>query len=150
MNIDCTKELVRSYKWSDYNEDRNFVTEEIINGRTYLKTGRYCSTAFVGEVWKVRTSSDEPFKYLMLVGMSRQHPNEAMGSRAAGIEIAAENAFINPIMKFEMIEYPDYDDFVKIIEGYMGTVPAQYIRTKAEREILEDSKNICCHIGCGG
>ena len=143
MQIDyLSKELIRSYEWSDFNEERRHHTNEIINGRTYIKTGRYCATSFVGEVFKIDSSSDEPFKYVMLIGMARQHPNEHNASRKAGIEIAAENAFTNPVMEFKMIALPHYEDFVKIVEAYFMTIPYQYVRTRAERELLDEDKYI--------
>lgn len=141
MNIDYSnKELVRSYHLSDFKEPRTYQTEEIINGRTYIKTGRYCATAFVAEVWDLHSSSDEQFNYVMHIGMSRQHPNEYMATNSQGIEIAAERAMMDPIAIIKFICLPSWDDFANIARSLMNNVPCEFIRTSEEREIAEDRK----------
>lgn len=136
-----SKTLVESYDWSDFNEPRKHVSREIINGRVWFKTGRYCSTALVGDVYKLNNvPSEEPFKYVLLVGVSRQHPNERQGTRQDGVEVAALNAKTDPIMMIKLMNVPVYSDFKKICESYVNSIPYQFIRTRQESEELEDSE----------
>ena len=134
------KELVCSYDWSDFNKERKHISKEIIDGRTWFKTGRYCSTAFVGDIYKLNSDSDESFKYIMLVGISRQHPNERKGSKNEGIEIAAQNAKTDPIIIMKFMNVPFYKDFKNICESYLNTIPYQYLRTKEESDKLKFDK----------
>lgn len=131
------KELVRSYDYSDYNEDRIHATDERIDGRVYVKFGRHTSTAFVGEVFDIHAPSDEPLKYVLLIGMSRQHPDEHTGTKEIGVELAAQNALINPIARIDLPDVPSYEMFKTLCENYMKLMPKQFIRTKEERELAE-------------
>lgn len=134
------KELVCSYDYSDFNESRNHTTQEIINGRVWLKTGKYTSTAFVGDVYKLDVSSDEPFKFILLIGLSRQHPNERQASRKEGVEVAAVNAKFTPFASMRFMNVPTYDDFRTICETYLKTIPYQFVRTKEEENELKWDK----------
>lgn len=135
------KEFVCSYDWSDFNKDREHITREIINGRVWFKTGKHTSTAFVGDVYKLYTSSDEPFKYVMLVGMSRQHPSERKATKNQGIELAATNAKMDPFMVTKYVNVPTYKDFAEICESYINNIPYQFVRTREEAEEIEFEKN---------
>ena len=134
------KELVCSYDWSDFNKNRYHVTKETINGRVWFKTGKYTSTAFVGDIYKLNELSDEPFKYVMLVGMSRQHPNERSASRSEGIEVASEKAKLEPFMITKYVNVPTYKDFAEMCETYLNNIPFQFIRTRDESEEIERQK----------
>lgn len=137
-----SKELVGSYDWSDFNEERSATCPEIIKGRTYIKTGKYCSTAFVGDVYDMHLPSDEQFKYIMFIGMSRQHPNEHTASRTEGIEVASINAKMEPVATIKFITYPTYQQFKNIVEGYLASIPTQFIRTREEREFIKFEKTL--------
>lgn len=147
MVSDCMKKLVASYDVSDYNDPRQFSTDEIINGRKYTKHGRYTATTFVGNVWELDCPSDEPFKYLLMVGMSRQHPNERQGSRSAGVELAAERSFSEPLFTMPMMTIPTYSAFVNICNGYLTTVPCEFVRTKQEEKELEINRFVNSILG---
>ena len=134
------KELVWSYDWSDFNKDREHITREIINGRVWLKTGKHTSTAFVGDVYKLDASSDEPFNYVMLVGMSRQHPSERKATKNEGIEIASINAKMDPFMTIKYVNVPAYRDFAQIVEGYINNIPYQFVRTREEANQINFDK----------
>lgn len=146
MQITASKKIVRSYDYSDFNQEREHITKEIINGRTYFKHGRYCSTAFVGDVYKVE-SNGEPFKYIMLIGLSRQHPNERQASREKGIEVAAINAKMCPVAEIKLCAIPEFSHFKKIIDSYLDTLPYEYVRTKeeslaiAEKNLTDEIRN---------
>ncbi|MCH5166962.1 MAG: hypothetical protein J1F35_03630 [Erysipelotrichales bacterium] len=133
MKITSGKKFVCSYDYSDFNQAREHLTKEIIEGRPYIKLGRYCATTFVGDVYK-QDVEDGSFKYIMLIGISRQHPNERQGTREKGVEVAAMNAKFCPIMEMKFASVPNFNHFKNIVENYLDTLPLQYIRTKQESE----------------
>ena len=135
-----SKELIGSYDWSDFNKNRNHITRENIEGRVWFKTGKYTSTAFVGDVYKLDVSSDEPFKFVMLVGMSRQHPNERKATKKDGIDVAAINAKLEPFMVTKYVNVPTYKDFAQICESYINNLPFQFVRTREEAKNIEFEK----------
>lgn len=132
-----TKELVCSYDWSDVNDERQMTVSEIIDGRKVVKYGRYCSTTAVADIYELKDCpSDEPFKYLMLVGIARQHPNETTVSRKVGVDVASTNAKSQPIISMKLHEVPCYPFVANLIENYVvACLPAQFVRTAKEKNM---------------
>ena len=71
-----TKNLVRTFDWNDLNQNRSIFGEVCINGRKYLKTGVATATTVVGNLYLVYDRSVKHNKYVLLVGIARQHPND--------------------------------------------------------------------------
>lgn len=135
------KELVRSFDWSDYGQNRSIEKRVKINGRTYYKQGTYTATSIVGDLYKVYDQSDEQFNYLLLIGVARQHPNDEKISFAEGIERAALNAKMNPNMIFKFAHKVNWDFFREIAENYVyNYLPKELIRTKEEILLNKGSK----------
>lgn len=131
-----TKELVCSYDWSDVKDERQMTVSEIINGREVIKLGRYCATSAVADIYELNDcSSDEPFKYLMLIGIARQHPNETSVSRKVGVDIAATNAKVNPIITMKFQTIPCYCFVAGLIENYVECMPKHFVRTAQEKNM---------------
>lgn len=135
------KEFVRSFTYSNLRKDRRISKQEVILGRTTTKYGTACATTMVTDLWKVWDPSVEQFKYVYLTGMARQHPQDITVKYADGIEIAHENAMINPVMtmvydkpiSFEQVEY--------MMEIYVSGLPVQFVRTRQEIEYDKFLKN---------
>lgn len=136
------KEFVRSFTYSNLRNDRRTSKQEVILGRIYTKYGTACATTMVTDLWKVWDPSVEQFKYVYLSGMARQHPEDINVRYADGIEIAHENAMMNPVMtmvydkpiSFEQVEY--------MMSIYVSGLPVQLVKTKKEIE-YDDFLNNC-------
>ena len=103
-----------------------------INGRLYDKHGVDCATTAVALYYKVYDPSFKHYKFAILVGIARQHPNDSTITEEIGEEIATENAMIDPVM---VIEYPHkvHDDIIyNLLESYVGGLPIQFVKTRSE------------------
>ena len=69
--IDSSKEFVKSFSWTSLTENRETEKEVTIAGRKYYKTGKEQVVTFVGKLYKI--SGAVP-KYVLYVGMAKQHP----------------------------------------------------------------------------
>lgn len=136
-----TKELVRSYHKNTAKDDRLYVKQEIINGRTYDKYGVATVVSMIVDCWKVYDPSVKLFKYVYLGGISRQHPNDPQINIELGYEIAHENAMVNPVLKFEFDNMIDTISVLEMMETYINALPIEFIRTKEEIQLL-NNKNI--------
>lgn len=145
-----TKEFVRSYHYNNAKEDRCYIKQEIINGRTYDKYGVGTVTSMVIDLWKVYDPSVKLFKYVYIGGISRQHPNDCRINTELGYELAHENAFVNPVFRMEYTEKIPTKLVILMMENYVAGLPIEFVRTRQEIEILKLSKsinnasNICC------
>ena len=134
--LDFTKKkFVRSFNYSNFREDRTLVKEVRINGRSYLKRGTKCATTCVAHYWKVFDESVNRFKNVYLVGVARQHPDDRSATYAEGIEIAAENAMISPVMTLVYDEPAPFELIEHMMEVYVAGLEERFVRTKEESEI---------------
>lgn len=133
------KELVRTFFYDNCHEDREFEKKVIINGRTYYKQCVATVTTLVGNLYKVYDSSDKRFKYCLIVGMARQHPNDSKITREEGIENANINALISPSITMEFDHEIDWEDFRAFASWYIDTFKVQTMKTT--EEIIADSQN---------
>lgn len=136
------KKFIRSFCVSDFKHERNVSNDVIINGRLYTRHGRYCATTLVANHWKVFDSSINQFKNVYLVGVARQHPDDASAKYSDGVEIAEENAFINPSMTLIFDNKLSYEEIEFFMWKYIENIPIQIIRTRKEREIRRNNKKI--------
>ncbi|MBO5003879.1 MAG: hypothetical protein J6D03_01175 [Clostridia bacterium] len=126
------KELVNTFVYTDFGKDREYATEVTINGRTYIKTGTYTATRVVADLYKLCTPSDNILKYVALVGISRQHPNDTKIKKEQGIEKAHENAMISPIATIKFDHKVSWYEIKPILEGILYSQNKSFIKTKQE------------------
>ena len=146
------KERVNTFGYTTATQDREAYTDVSINGRRYTKYGTLQAVTFVGNLYKtnvrgegywpkeqgpIQTSKNE--KYLLVIGMSKQHPYDTKVNKETGYEVAAENAINNPIIMIEVQGKFNYYRFKDIVEMYLSTMNLEYIKTK--QEILAEGKN---------
>jgi len=135
------KELIEIYYYSNINQNRECTKSEIINGRLYDKHGVDCATTVVALLYKVYDPSNKQYRNAILVGIARQNPGDLYLTYDEGIEIATENAMINPIMT---IEYPYYriepGTIYSLIKSYLIGIPIQFIKTRDE--LLAENKDL--------
>lgn len=156
MNFDNNKflfkELVNTFAYTTATQDRDVYTDVSINGRHYRKYGTLQAVAFVGNLYKVGCSGkgywakeDGPIqaskneKYVLVIGMSKQHPYDTKVNKELGYEIAHENSLTNPCMTIEVQGKFNKRRFVNLVEYYLSTMKLEFIKTRGE--IIAEGKD---------
>ena len=127
-----TKTLVRSFDWNDMKEDRSMYEQVCINGRDYIKMGVATSTTVVGNLYLVEDQSVKQNKYVLLVGIARQHPCELNAKRSEGIEIANLKALNSPVMQIEFDHEVTWDEFKELADWYVAWQTPKMLKTNEE------------------
>ena len=133
-----TKNLIRTFDWSDLGYDRSISGEVCINGRKYIKTGVSTSTTIVGNLYLVYDQSVKRNKYVLLVGIARQHPNDLRVKRNEGIEIANLKSLDAPVMQIEFDHEVTWDEFEELAEWYVAYQTPKFLKTS--EELKQNSK----------
>lgn len=148
-----TKEEVKTLLFSTCSLDRMGSKMQCINGRWYEKYGTYQAVTFCGKVFKVKNSKTKMNEYVLLVGMSKQHPNDPHIDKKLAIEIAVENSLINPFAVINL-NNPNINNFMfkEMMLPYYNAMDLKFVRTREEIESLDNEKWIkmyknlnCCN-----
>lgn len=136
-----TKEEVKTLLFSTISEHRLGVKHECINGRWYDKYGTYQAITFVGKIFKVKNLETNMSEYVLHIGMSKQHPSDVHVNKKLAIEVAVENALIDPFAVINL-ENPNMDNFMfkNLVSVYYGTMDVKFVRTREEIEKLNIEK----------
>jgi len=146
------KELIKTFTYTTATQNRDVYADVSINGRHYRKYGTLQAVAFVGNLYKVgengagywpRESGYPEIKnrekYVLVIGMSKQHPNDTKTNKEIGYEIATENMLNDPCIVLEVQGKFNYHRFNNIVKEYLNTMKLEFIKTKAE--IIAEGKN---------
>lgn len=146
------KELVNTFGYTTATQNRDVYTDVSINGRRYRKYGTLQAVTFVGNLYKVGCSGegywpkeDSPIqtskneKYVLVVGMSKQHPYDTKVNKELGYEIAQTNSLDNPCMVIEVQGKFTKRRFVDLVEYYLDTMKLEFIKTRGE--IIAEGKD---------
>lgn len=137
------KELVNTFAYTTASQNRDVYTYVRINGRTYAKYGTLQAVTFVGNLYEIKNNNSDgdynPSKYILMIGMSKQHPNDVKVDKNLGYEIAQNNAQQDPIIIMEVQGKFNKRRFVYLVEHYLDTMKLEFIKTK--EEILLEGKN---------
>lgn len=144
------KEKINTFVYTTATQNRDVYTDVSINGRRYRKYGTLQAVAFVGNLYKVGVPSEGYLKdggpvqnrnekYVLVIGMSKQHPYDTKVNKEIGYEIATENMLTDPIMIIEVQGKFNYYRFKDIVEMYLDTMRLEFIKTK--QEILAEGKD---------
>lgn len=132
-----TKEWVRSYAFNDIYTNRNDERRKVIKGRTTIELGTRIATSFVGNLYRVYDSSVESFKYLLLVGVARQNPDfDSPITVEEAEEVAAVNAWLNPVLTYVVDEVIDDDHFLDLCIVMREMMPKIFVKTPEEKKML--------------
>ena len=137
-----TKNLVRTFDWNDLGQNRSISEELCINGRKYLKTGVTTSTTVVGNLYLVYDQSVKHNKYVLLVGIARQHPDDLQVKRSEGIEIANLKSLDTPVMQIEFDHEVTWDEFKELAEWYVAYQQPRFIQTSEEIDQRRKNNNL--------
>ena len=142
----CAKKLVDEFAFSDIHVDRSCEKETVLdNGRRAVMKGTYCASTFVGKLYKMNGPSKNPLeRYVLFIGVSRQNPIDNRQDEDLAVEMAAENAMVNPIMTIKLPTVISGDDFARFVRPYLGVMPTKFILTskqikdKKENDLYKD------------
>ena len=134
-----TKKLVDEFVVSDIHTDRSCEKETVLdNGRRAVMKGTYCASTFVGKLYKMNGPSKNPLeRYVLFVGVSRQNPIDNRQDEDLAVEMAAENAMVNPIMTIKLPNAISGNDFARFVSPYLDTMPTKFILTSKQ---IKDKK----------
>ena len=141
-----TQKLVDEFVVSDIHTDRSCEKETVLdNGRRAVMKGTYCASTFVGKLYKMNGPSKNPLeRYVLFVGVSRQNPIDNRQDEDLAVEMAAENAMVNPIMTIKLPNAISLSDFARFVSPYLDAMPTKFILTskqikeKKERDLYKD------------
>ena len=141
-----TKKLVDEFVVSDIHTDRSCEKETVLdNGRRAVMKGTYCASTFVGKLYKMNGPSENPLeRYVLFVGVARQNPIDNRQDEDLAVEMAAENAMVNPIMTIKLPNAISGTDFARFVSPYLDAMPTKFILTskqikeKKERDLYKD------------
>ena len=136
------KNLVRTFNWDDLCQNRSISEEVFINGRKYLKTGVTTATTIVGNLYLVYDQSVKHNKYVLLVGIARQHPDDLQVKRSEGIEIANLKSLDTPVMQIEFDHEVTWDEFKELAEWYVVYQQPRFIQTSEEIDQRRKNNNL--------
>ena len=134
-----TKKLVDEFVVSDIHTDRSCEKETVLdNGRRAVMKGTYCASTFVGKLYKMNGPSENLLeRYVLFIGVSRQNPIDNRQDEDLAVEMAAENAMVNPIMTIKLPTAISGDDFAKFVSPYLDAMPTKFILTSKQ---IKDKK----------
>ena len=141
-----TKKLIDEFVVSDIHNDRSCEKETVLdNGRRAVMKGTYCASTFVGKLYKMNDPSENPLeRYVLFVGVARQNPIDNRQDEDLAVEMAAENAMVNPIMTIKLPNAISVNDFARFVSPYLDAMPTKFILTskqikeKKERDLYKD------------
>lgn len=141
-----TKKLVDEFVVSDIHTDRSCEKETVLdNGRRAVMKGTYCASTFVGKLYKMNGPSENPLeRYVLFVGVARQNPIDNRQDEDLAVEMAAENAMVNPIMTIKLPNAISGNDFARFVSPYLDSMPTKFIltskqiRDKKESDLYRD------------
>ena len=141
-----TKKLVDEFVVSDIHNDRSCEKETVLdNGRRAVMKGTYCASTYVGKLYKMTGPSKNHLeRYVLFVGVARQNPIDNRQDEDLAVEMAAENAMVNPIMTIKLPNAISVNDFARFVSPYLDAMPTKFILTskqikeKKERDLYKD------------
>lgn len=134
-----TKKLVDEFVVSDIHTDRSCEKETVLdNGRRAVMKGTYCASTFVGKLYKMNGPSENPLeRYVLFVGVARQNPIDNRQDEDLAVDMAAENAMVNPIMTIKLPNAISGTDFARFVSPYLDIMPTKFILTSKQ---IKDKK----------
>lgn len=137
-----TKKLVDEFVVSDIHTDRSCEKETVLdNGRRAVMKGTYCASTFVGKLYKMNGPSENPLeRYVLFVGVARQNPIDNRQDEDLAVEMAAENAMVNPIMTIKLPNAISGTDFARFVSPYLDSMPTKFILTSKQIRDKKESE----------
>jgi len=124
------KTFVESFSFTTANKEslRNGVKDVMIEGRKYIKLGRYQAVTFVGHKYKTADG-----KTLLFVGMSKQNPIDAKEDNKLAETYAEARIIGDPCIMMEINPRFSRADFTTLMYMYLQNIKLDFVKTSAEK-----------------
>lgn len=119
-NIDfLTKELVASYGYTNFDEDRTLELTKNFEGIDFHAEVHYLATAVAGFVYKCRDKENGNDVYVLFGGVA--YESDELNNAELMTEAAKEQASENPKIVMQFDEMPDKDVVEDMMSAYLCT-----------------------------
>lgn len=135
-----SKELVNTFAYTTATQNREAYTDVCINGRKYIKLGTLQAVTIVGNLYK--TNNNGNTEYILLAGMSKQHPCDSKVNKEVGYELANENANTNPFLIMKVSKEFGKTAFRRMMHNYIDSMKLEFVKTSQEIAIEGIDKEI--------
>lgn len=132
-----TKDLVRTFSYTNINDFRSMEKQVVVNGRTYIKLGQAQAVTMVGNLYRCYDPIVKSNKYVLMVGVAKQHPRDLKITKREGYAIANENAYASPSIVMEVDHEFNKEKFKYFSMLYIETMHLSMVKTKKEIDAEE-------------
>ena len=133
-NLDfLNKEELDTFVWSSANTNRYSCKDATYLGRYYTKWGDEQIVTFFGIKYAVKNMLTNKTENVVLIGMSKQHPEDIHHDKKVAMENARINALIDPFMTMKNV--PDdfaKQNFIEMIKAFHSSMDLDLIMTAEE------------------
>lgn len=126
------KELVKTFYFTNANDERYGVNRERINGRVITFEGQLCATTLIGLLYLVYDPSVESYKYILHVGVANQQSEDAKVDENEEYEKAYVNALTDPHVQFVIGDEYDQFNWQSFAETIANSQPKELVLTDEE------------------
>lgn len=144
-NLDfLNKTEINSFVYSSIDKDNATCKNIVVDGRTYTKWGNLQIVTFVGMMFAAKNKDTGKTENFIMVGISKQHPQDIIHNKRIATEVARENALLNPVMILYNVS-PFFDNFTfkQMMSAYHDTMDLDMVLTHDEckKKKLEEFNN---------
>lgn len=151
-NLDFLNKIeIDTFVYSSAKEDRYTCKDTVYLGRNYTKWGEEQIVTFFGFLYSVENTDTHRNENVLLIGMSKQHPEDIHHDKKIAIESARINALMNPFMTIENVsEEFNKMHFVDMMKTYLSSMDLDLIMTSEElrHKKEKDEYNNWCNCDC--
>jgi hypothetical protein len=126
------KDLVRTFAYTTMNEYRGMERQVVVNGRTYVKLGQAQAVTLVGNLYKCWDPIVESYKYMLMVGVAKQHPCDLKITKQEGYAVANEHAYVSPAIVMEVDKDFNKEKFNLLAMCYIEMMHLNFVKTPKE------------------
>jgi hypothetical protein len=112
----------------------------VVNGRTYVKLGQSQAVTMVGNLYKCWDPIVKSYKYVLMVGVAKQHPRDLKITKQEGYSIANEKAYASPSIVMEVTKDFGKEQFKYLAMCYGEILPLEMVKTSKEIEAEKNSQ----------
>ena len=124
-----SKNLIKTFSFTSATQNRQQWIYYKHLGRSYAKYGTVQAVTFVGNLYE-----DDNHNRILMIGISRQHPNDHQCNKEIGYESAMMKAMTNPdIIMNTVPKFITKYNFNRMCEWYLDGMDLEFIKTSQEK-----------------
>lgn len=120
-------------------------TEVKSQGRTFIKTGKFCVQTMVGNIYKAEDERTKQTRYILQIGISKQNPADLIHDKKVAIEFGQEQAMTEPVMTILLDHQPGFYEFREYARTYLVCNKQKFVMTAEEKQVYEMKHNCPAH-----